>query len=193
MSNSVALRYDRFVSCNADNNKDISMTLSVYVGSLCMNIFKSGLNRPVRLQFPRSGCVLLKDALQSALNGQPGQKVEMDIKKFNRDSRRSEKAGSIVIGLDEESMIYIGVIEPTIPPSKFIIRASSDMEVSSSITDSEKSILGARTLIEQLSTDIPMAMMLTSLKNQPSSKLYEGANKSRANSVVSSCGVSPPW
>ena len=193
MSNNMALSHDRFLNCKAEGNKDISMTLSVYAGSLCLNIFKIGLDRPVRLQFPRSGCVLLKDALHAAIDGQPGHKVEIDIKKFNRDSKRSEKVGTLVVGRDEAGMIFFGVVEQRIPPSKFLLRASGDMEISATITDSERSLLGARTLIEQLTTDIPMAMMLTSFKNQQPSQSYKNAYKSDNNSSNLGQNQSSPW
>ncbi|CAA7617386.1 hypothetical protein [Magnetospirillum sp. SS-4] len=155
-----------FLRCSAENDKETTLIISVFAGRLFLNIFKRGLDKPDRLHIARIGCLSLKDSLQNAINGQPGEKREHAFCRRDHGSKKEEWSGTLVIGKDDKHMIYLGLVTPNVQASKFVITVPSDMEMSISGSDIDRSVLGARALIEQLSCDIPNAILLTTQKKE---------------------------
>ena len=160
-----------FASFKSDNDKDVNLTISVYMGNLVICVFRRGPH--VRFTLNRGTLHSLRKTLSQAVKGTPGQKACLIFNRLNKETRRPEKYGMIVIGMDDNRMLYIIIGSPDFPETKFILKAPFGIEPSEPISDAENSLLGAEILIEQLSHDIPVAMLLTTQKKEQNSTGYK--------------------
>ena len=163
----------QFGSFKADNDPNMSLTISVYMGSLVLCVFMKG--PPCRFTVPRSAVSMLKKTITNTINGQPGQKTSFDFIKWDPETKKQEPIGNLVVGKDDKGMIYFGVTAPSMPPTKFTIKAPLGIDTSEPMSDVDRSLLGAETLIEQLAHDIPMAILMTTQKKEPNSSGYKKA------------------
>jgi len=161
----------QFGSFKADNDPNLSLTLSVFMGSFVLCVFMQG--PPCRLIVPRSGISWLKKTVTNTINGQPGQKTSFELGKWDHETKKKEPIGNLVIGMDDKGMIYFGVTAPSMPPTKFTIKAQLGIDSTPPMSDVDRSLLGAELLIEQLAHDIPMAMLLTTQKKEPNQSGYK--------------------
>lgn len=163
----------QFGSFKADNDPNVSLTISVFMGSFVLCVFMQG--PPCRFTVPRGGVSWLKKTITNTINGHPGQKDSMDFGKWNPETRKAEPIGNLVIGMDDKGMIYFGVTAPSMPPTKFTIKAPLGMDTTPPMSDVDRSLLGAELLVEQLAHDIPMAILMTTPPKEPNSSGYKKA------------------
>lgn len=177
--------HNRLFNVNAEGNKDISLMLSVFGGSLSFSIFVKGEGRPHKLSLSSGGAMaLFKRILKQAINGSPNCKETMIFNSWDAVSKKANQTGSLTVGRDDRNMIYIGVTMPALTATKFVIKTGLGVDLSTPLSDIDKSVLAAEELVMKLETIVPTAMAITSFKreggftnNKAGGQTYSNAGK----------------
>lgn len=157
------LDFGRMATYNAEGDKNTTLQIGVYMGHPSINVW-SNRSQVVRIPTPRSFLVLMKQLLRKAISGKPGDKNSVSFTKWDQETKKSTQLGVLYVGRDDKAVIYIGLQVQGHPPTKFPIKAPISFETGEPMSDHQRSELGAETLIEQLTHDIPTAMALTNFK-----------------------------
>ena len=170
------LVFDRIVSITSENDKNTVLQIGVYQGNASATVWASGNNRPlVKIGLPRATLTYLKEYLQKILISKPGERYGITFTKWDQETKKSNQLGTIYIGRDDKAIVCLAVQAVGVPPAKFPLKVSGGFDSSDPMTDVHRSELAARTLIDQLSVDIPVAIQLTSVKRD----IQRGGNNSQ--------------
>lgn len=155
--------HNRIVSLTAEGDKNTNLQIGVYQGNASLVVFA---NRTLVAKFslPRSFLVLLRESVEKMAIGKPGEKIGMPVSRWDNEAKKSVPLGTIYVGRDDKALIYIGIAAIGQAPLKFLIRTPLSFDLSDPMSEVDRSILGAHTLIAQMTVDIPIAIMLTSIK-----------------------------
>jgi len=155
--------YNRMVSMTAENDKNTSLQIGVWNGNATVTVF-ANRNQVARLPLNRFGLVDLARQLRKILVGKPGDKYSWNFTKWDNETKKSHAIGSLVIGRDEKALIFFGVQAPGHAGMKFVLKTTMSVDSSTPMSDVDKSDLAAETIIQQLTIDIPQAMVNTMFK-----------------------------
>lgn len=161
------LDFSRMISFNAESDKNTTLQIGVYMGYASITVW-SNRNQVVRIPTSRTLLVQMRKYFQKILSSKPSEKVSISFSRWDLDTKKSVSIGVVYIGRDDKSTIYIGIQAPGHSPMKFPIKSSLSFDTSEPMSDVERSELETESLIERLTTDIPVAMVQTSYKrNMP--------------------------
>ena len=179
------LNFDRIISLNSDNEKGVSLQIGVYGGYASLTVWDENKKGGPTARFPlnRAALVLLKEHLHKALSGAPKVQNSIPFSKWDRETRTSIQLGGIFVGRDEKALLYFGIQTPKNPPQKFPLRVPITVDSGESLTDVQRSELSARTVIDQLTTDIPVALMITSFKRENTGRPGGSSSGSHDSSI----------
>jgi hypothetical protein len=158
--------HNRIVNLTADGDKATTLSIGVFKGNASLVVF-SNKSLAAKFSLSRDLISAIRKKLISTVTAAPGTKVVLNFSKFDPDQKKWISTGALVIGKDDKSMVYFGVTAPNTPAMKFPMKTAPSFDFSEPLSDPDKSILKAETVIEQFTTDIPMALMLTSEKRAP--------------------------
>jgi hypothetical protein len=159
------LNFDRIVNLNAESDKKTSLNIGVWKGNASLTIFADG-RQAVRIPLNRHALVSLEEGLSGILAAaQPSTKTSWAFNKWDNETKKSSQLGAVYIGRDDKALLYVGIQAPGITSLKFPIKTPISFDKGENpLSDLHRSELGGRTLLKQLSTDIPFAILLTSEK-----------------------------
>ena len=162
------LDFSRIVTINADGDKTTSLVIGVFKGNVSITIWTRSNNAGpvVKIPLPRSALTHIKECLQKILTGSPGSKIGTSFTKWDNETKKSSPLGVLHVGRDDKAHICLAVQAPSFPSMKFTLKTPGSFDSSEPLTDVQRSELSARTLIDQLNTDIPVAIALTSEKRE---------------------------
>lgn len=160
------LDYNNIININADGDRSTSLKVGVWQGNASISVWANS-SQVVRFSTPRTFQVLLREALEKLLVGKPGEKYPFTFNKWDQDTKKSVPLGSLQVGRDDKAMFYFGVQTTGHPPMKFVLKAPISFDTADPMSDVQRSELAAKTVVEQLKTDIALAIANTSVKRQP--------------------------
>lgn len=175
------LDFNRMISINSDGDKTISLSIGVYQGNASLVVF-SNKQLAAKFSFPRSFITKLKLQMISLISAAPGTKVNFTFSKWDADAKKSITIGNLIVGKDDKSILFFGVQVPNHPSMKFPMKSQISFDLSEPMSDPDRSVLAAQTIIDQLATDIPMALQLTSFKRDPNVNRGNFSNSSATRS-----------
>jgi hypothetical protein len=155
--------YNRIVSVNAENDKNTSLQMGVWNGNATITVF-SNRNQVARLPMNRFFLVDMTRQIRKLLIGKPGDKYSWGFTKWDNEAKKSHPVGSLVVGRDDKALIYLGVQVTGHPPMKFLLKTPISFDSSTPMSEVDRSDLAAETLIQQLTVDIPQAIINTTYK-----------------------------
>lgn len=168
------LNYDRMVSCNADGDRGTTLQIGVYMGLASITVFS---NKAIAAKFPLQRAVLVKvrEILSQVLAGKPSERGSLQFHKYDFETKKQNPLGSLFIGRDDKALIYLGVQVPNHPHMKFLLRSPLGFDTAEPMSELHRSELAARTVIEQLQYDFPIAILNTSFKREMPNQRSGGA------------------
>ncbi len=161
------LDHGNLIQLIADGDRETRMMMGVFRGNASLAVFANN-KMQFRLPLNRAALIHFGSDMQKILDAKPGEKFGTGFTKWNPESKKQDPLGTVYIGRDEKGLFYIGIAAVGSSPIKFLVRTSPGFDrTSEPMAETDRSLLAMRTLIQQLSQDLPMAMMLTSYKRQP--------------------------
>lgn len=157
------LSFDRIVSYTSEGDKNTVFQLGVYMGYASITVW-ANRSQVAKFALSRARLVLLKQYTQAAISGKPNEKFGINFTKFDPDSKKWNQIGSLYIGRDDRALIYLVVMSAGHPAMKFPVKTELSFDTTDPMTDIRRSEIAAATLVEQLTVDIPTAMMLSNVK-----------------------------
>lgn len=157
--------HNNILRLTSEADKKVSLQLGVYNGYASITI-RDDKDTIVRFSLPRSFLVFLKEELHKVLAGTPSFRKSAAFNKWDNEAKKVTQLGNIYVGRDDKAIIYLGIQAPGRTAIKFVLKTPFSFDSGEPLTDVQKSELTARTLIEQLTVDIPTAMIITSFKRE---------------------------
>jgi len=166
----------------ADNNKDMSLSISVFLGNVVFNVFTKGVRVPYRYVIPRGMMFMLHDALQQAVEARQCRKQFRALNKWSRESRKYELMIDIIVERDSGGGIFLIINSAELQSVSFPVAIPSNIDVGESMSTLDGSTLAARMLMEQIRFYMPIAAILTSQQKaepEPGQNIFESSPKGR--------------
>lgn len=178
--------FNKIISVNAEGDRATTLQIGVWGGNASLTVFS---NKQIAAKFAlhRDCITQMEDKLTEFLTAPPGAKVSIFFTKYDFDSKKSSNLGTMVIGKDDKQMFYFGVQAVGQPGMKFVLKSPPSFDLADPMTDQAKSLLAARSVINKLHLDIPMAITLTMHKREAGAG-FGGGNRSAAGGARSTGG-----
>ena len=166
----------------AENNGDMSLSISVFLGNVVFNIFRKGVRAPYRYVIPRGMMFMLHEALMQVIEGRQCRKQFRALSKWSRESRKYELMIDIAVERNDGGEIFINVGSVELQSIRFPVAIPSNIDAGESMSVPDRSALAARMLMEQIRFYIPIAAILTSPQRaepEPGQNMFESSPKGR--------------
>lgn len=157
--------FNSIVRFNADNDKNVSLQIGVYMGGPSFAVFSGNGGAPVK-KIPFSNKMTwaaFPFFLEKLKTASPDTKFELPHATWDREAKKRVPNATLVFGRDDKNLPYIGVTGPGMSPAKFLIRPGLDFDLSGLDVVSQSAI-ALDSLINVFRLHIPLAVANTSFK-----------------------------
>lgn len=176
------LDFGGIINLNADGDKATSLIIGVYQKNASLAVF-SNKKMIARFPFPRTFISMFKHKLEGVMKAAPGTKVNCVFSKYDNDTKKSSGIGNMIIGKDDKSIMYLGIQAPNHPNMKFLMKTPLSFDLSDPMSDADRSLVAAQTIVDQLTIDIPNAISATSFKRDAGGFSSGGGSSSGSDSI----------
>lgn len=161
----------------SSESRQATLQFGVWNGKYQLTIFKQGENKPTSISIPPHIRVMIMKMLQETIKAAPGARFPLIKKEFVQADRKYVVDYTLIIGKDENGVIYIDIKKQDSAPEKFPLRGDKSVERSGDPEgDGPRSVYAGETLLDFMKNVWNVASLLTRL-NMPS----PGAQRSGGN------------
>ena len=157
------------ISLNAEGNRDVSLSVGVFMGNASFVVFTKGGPPSFKVTLNTIAITLLKKLLRKMVSGaKPGYRQALNLRDFDQENRKFNVTGGLAFGIDDNNTLYIEAAGKGLTERhKFPVKIPGSWDVSNTdLTEREIIEVCAESIIDALTYDVSAAKALTRVKRK---------------------------